>query len=239
MENLPCITGNDRVMEDRVYKLIFLVHSDMQPLDKVFYQDEVEALWKDGQPDLANECVGIQEDKLITYPCNDTTYFNDGRDPTKPGLGYICEAKTIETLGETRESCHFPFVYKGKVYDSCAFDFIEGLNPNGEPWCALEVNENQEVINTRWGLCQDERNVIVTGPGNGNFCPMPFLFDRVYYDRCTRVDHTKTERYGDFFWCPDPSYVNVSNTYIDGEPVGICPKILHPEGKIIQSSIQR
>ena len=141
-------------------------------------------------------------------------------------------AKTIKTIGATVEACQFPFIYKGKVYDSCAFDFIEGLNPNGEPWCALEVNENQEVVNTRWGLCQDERHVIVTGPGNGNFCPIPFIFDRVYYDRCTRIDHTKEKRYGGFFWCPDPSYMNQTvfgSVYVDGEPVGTCPEILHPQ----------
>ena len=211
-----------------------MYYPDMQPMDPVFYKDEIEALWAPGQPDVANECVGFKEGGfLVTYPCNDISHFNNGNeDVSKPGLAYICEAKTIKTIGATVEACHFPFIYKGKVYDSCAFDFIEGLNPNGEPWCALEVNENQEVVNARWGLCQDERHVIVTGPGNGNFCPIPFIFDRVYYDRCTRIDHTKTKRYGGFFWCPDPSFVSQTafgSVYVDGRPVGTCPEILHPE----------
>ena len=100
------------------------------------------------------------------YESLEEGYYNFGldlSDPTnllKPGLGYICEAKIIPTI-PTGKICHFPFKYNGQQYDSCTFEPIPGFNPDGLlPWCALEVDENNEVKPNKWALCKDERDGI-------------------------------------------------------------------------------
>jgi hypothetical protein len=48
------------------------------------------------------------------------------------------------------------------------------------------VSSNGLVVLGKWALCQDERTIIVDASGAGNFCPMPFLYNRQIYDTCTR-----------------------------------------------------
>lgn len=47
------------------------------------------------------------------------------------------------------ESCHFPFVFLGKEYDSCT---SEGRS-DGKLWCGTTANYDQDK---KWGLCPDK-----------------------------------------------------------------------------------
>ena len=63
--------------------------------------------------------------------------------------------------------CHFPFRYKNVTYASCARVKIPEFNIQGEPWCATEVNPEDDltVLQHKWAVCQDERGVIIDGDG--------------------------------------------------------------------------
>ena len=122
---------------------------------------------------------------MVLIPCEKPNFFYDGSGLTNSdgdpmiGLGYICEAKIIPTI-LTEKICHFPFVYNNKIYDSCSFEPVPLFNPNGLPWCALEVDENENVVDHQWALCKDEREVIYKSDSTAeqnNFCPLPFVFD--------------------------------------------------------------
>ena len=196
-------------------------------------------LWKDGYPIDGQECVGLNGAKLVSYPCNDTTYFTDKveLDESKPALGYLCETKSLNTIDEPKTSCTLPFKYQGKMYDSCSYEVIDGFNPDGSPWCATEVDEDGNAIPQKLKLCEDERRTILYGSGNGHMCPMPFLFDRVYYDHCTRKNNTLQSRYTTFYWCPDPRNVSENNVYsIPSGPIGACPEHLKPPENGCQES---
>ena len=87
---------------------------------------------------------------MVLIPCEKSDFFYDGSGLTNAdgdpmiGLGYICEAKIIPTI-LSGKICRFPFVYNNKIYDSCSFEPIPDFNPDGLPWCALEVDENENV----------------------------------------------------------------------------------------------
>jgi len=89
-----------------------------EPLEGIAYQ------WEAGYP-LANDenstCVVIKRGKMRNVPCEG--YFN-GTDDALVHLGYICEARILETIPDkddgTVETCHMPFKYKGITYDHCA-----------------------------------------------------------------------------------------------------------------------
>ena len=51
----------------------------------------------------------------------------------------------------------------------------------------FKVDENNNVIPGNWVLCEDERKIIYDWSGAGYFCPIPFVYDRVVYDACTRL----------------------------------------------------
>ena len=69
--------------------------------------------------------------------------------------------------------------------------------------------------------------------GAGSFCPIPFVFDRVYYDHCTRakVDGTPNT-VEDFYWCPSPEDVdkNNNNLFLANGKHGKCYDFLKPPG---------
>ena len=100
-----------------------------------------------------------------------------------------------------------------------------------------QLDENKEVIPDKWILCEDERNVIYDGSGAGTFCPMPFVYDRVVYDACTRLSHDGSPGYSPFYWCPVAKYTTsndeISNIFTESRPVGKCPQFLHPPGQKI------
>ena len=80
-------------------------------------------------------------------------------------------------------------------------------------------------------MCEDEREIIYDGSGAGHKCPMPFLYDNIYFDYCTRKSNTSPFGFNDYYWCPDPRSVEADNLYTAGDPVGKCTSILVPEGK--------
>ena len=81
-------------------------------------------------------------------------------------------------------------------------------------------------------MCYDERHTIYDGSGAGKLCPLPFVFDRVVYDACTRLTPDDSPGYSDFYWCPDPTYLIEPNIYNQSAPIGKCPDFLKPPGKI-------
>lgn len=72
--------------------------------------------WDDS--DENKKCVAFRGGDLVNVECDG--YF-DGSDDTLPHLGFICEARLLQTLAEEDpESCHLPFVHNGQRFDSCA-----------------------------------------------------------------------------------------------------------------------
>lgn len=125
---------------------------------------------------------------------DDSGFLSLERCSTSFYLAYICEAKTILTVKgpEKNTSCHFPFKIESSdnMISSCI------INKNtGDPWCATKVDENGVMIPEKWGTCIDERKITYRGSGDGNNCDFPFLYDRVWYEKCM---------YGnkDEIWCP-------------------------------------
>ena len=100
-----------------------------------------------------------------------------------------------------------------------------------EFFSTLQVNEDSTVIAGKWVMCEDEREIIYDGSGAGHKCPMPFLYDNIYFDYCTRKSNTSPFGFNDYYWCPDPRSVEADNLYTAGDPVGKCTSILVPEGK--------
>ena len=109
-------------------------------------------------------------------------------------LAYICEAKTIITIdGPVKNtSCHFPFKIIGEDEwrNSCVLDEVSGTL-----WCATEVEQNGTMKPEKWGTCTDEREIAYKGSGSGDGCILPYLFERVWYDKCLLA-------YRDELWCP-------------------------------------
>ena len=204
-----------------------LYFTDRQPLDPILNEFIMENFWTPGHPIEGQECVGWAAGRFLTYPCDQI--FNDGTDPidpSVPALGYICEAKTLHSTDLT-STCIFPFRFQNQTYDSCTFEPEEDINPDGLfPWCAIDVYEDGNA--KKFERCQDERHTIISGPGSGHLCPLPFLFEGIWYDHCTRKDPTLQQKYTENYWCPDPRSMNESLTYYPGNPVGRCPEILHP-----------
>lgn len=109
-------------------------------------------------------------------------------------MGYICEARPLHFGGQY---CHFPFVYEGVTYDSCARDVASigiitsinqksgynlvlffTLDSEGNPWCAIAVNSANNEMSV-WNLCPDEKKIAIAGGAEGQFCNVPFLMDRM------------------------------------------------------------
>ena len=184
--------------------------------------------WDGSYPeDNDNECVAMHRLKFQNVPCNGSTFFTATEDSTSdPILGYLCEAKPLKDKNNIY--CHLPFYYNGIRYTSCSLEPVPGFNPNGKPWCAIEVDSDQNAVPGKWIMCEDEREIIYDGDGAGYKCPMPFLYDRIYYDYCTRKSTTSPIGFNDFYWCPDPNHVGENNLYTAGDPVGKCTEILEP-----------
>ena len=69
--------------------------------------------------------------------------------------------------------------------------------------------------------------------GAGSFCPFPYIFNRIYYDTCTRAKVDGTPNTVEkFYWCPSPEDVDRNNDnlfLIDGK-YGICHEWNKPPG---------
>ena len=60
-----------------------------------------------------------------------------------------CFVSTVQTENKDSRRCVFPFIYKGKKYNSCTAE----ASSNGKPWCATEVRGDGQVISGKWGDC--------------------------------------------------------------------------------------
>ena len=78
------------------------------------------------------------------------------------------------------------------------------------------------------------KTTLQTMPGSGSFCPLPFTFDRVMYDTCTRakVDGTPN-KVENFYWCPSPEGVekDKNNLFKQDGQYGKCHEFMKPPGK--------
>ncbi len=151
-----------------------------------------------------------QNGKLSIEKCADVEDSN---------LGYLCEARKFIALDgpDLGKSCHFPF--KTSINDtwhnSCLFN--DTLN---ESWCATEVDSDGVVIFNKWGICQDEREITYRGDGSGNSCIIPFLYDRVWYDRCILEPETE-------LWCP--TKLNPTRLFnLTSDDIGYCTEHWKP-----------
>ena len=218
---------------------------------KFFYLDNtlvdpnvVDTLeWADNYPtaDMDHNCIALKETKIMNVPCDDPTYFSDiniAMTDGKPTMGYICEVRLIEDKFGSGKTCHFPFIYQQTSFSSCSNYPVAGFNPDGMPWCATEVTQSTGIVKpNKWILCEDEREIIYDGSGADFFCPMPFVFNRVYYDYCSRKNtDVFAGGFNSYYWCPDPAFVeDDTNTYRHPvqPPIGKCPEYLYPPGNIV------
>ena len=70
--------------------------------------------------------------------------------------------------------------------------------------------------------------------GAGNFCPLPYVYNRVYYDHCTRARLEGTSTLlEDYYWCPSPFDVDRDNNNIfqPTGKAGKCYDFMKPPGK--------
>ncbi len=82
--------------------------------------------WKAGYPetdDTDKKCVYRGASMEIFNAACDGFY--DGAVAGEPYLGYLCEARVMETWGDVDDgvpitTCVLPFVYDGVTYDACA-----------------------------------------------------------------------------------------------------------------------
>ncbi|XP_068731263.1 matrix metalloproteinase-9-like [Montipora capricornis] len=95
-----------------------------------------------------------------------------------------CSVKTTQG-----KCCHFPFTYRGKVYQSCT------TKNHDKPWCSITANYDQDG---QWGNClpiptsePEDCSVKTTG---GKCCHFPFTYRGKVYQSCTTKNHDKP-------WC--------------------------------------
>jgi len=92
----------------------------------------------------------VQDPKNVTQNC-----FEDSQWSVADGKFWSSEAcalekqKTEVCLTTKDKKCVFPFTYSGQTYNQCTTDTSE----NGAPWCAVEVDEDGEVIPNAWDDC--------------------------------------------------------------------------------------
>ena len=72
------------------------------------------------------------------------------------------------------------------------------------------------------------------GTDSNTFCPMPFLYDGVHFDYCTKKK-INGDGYENFYWCPQPSFVDEENTFSveEGDERGKCSENLYPPGNVL------
>ncbi|EDO32111.1 predicted protein [Nematostella vectensis] len=83
-----------------------------------------------------NRC--IRADRNFRWCATTNNYDND----KEWGFCPHCNVAHGGTAGG--DCCHFPFIYKSKVYQKCIRD------SNGKPWCATTYNFD---LDQKWGYC--------------------------------------------------------------------------------------
>ena len=118
--------------------------------------------------------------------------------------------------------CVFPFIYQGVRHEKCT-----KAGGSERPWCATEVNREEEVLTNRWEDCNlhsetscpvenvTEECRTVGGPSPDSPCVFPFLHQGVRHTECTRAGLGQP-------WCSVATYYN--GTHISGKGLyGLCP----------------
>ena len=64
---------------------------------------------------------------------------------------YYTESCYTTGGGTTGAACVFPFIFRGKLRNSCTWDDAD----SGKPWCSIRVDEHGHHIGEKglWGYC--------------------------------------------------------------------------------------
>ena len=54
--------------------------------------------------------------------------------------------------GPLQKGCQFPFIFRGRTYNSCA-DWTAGGQPAGTTWCSTKVDTNREHLKGFYMFC--------------------------------------------------------------------------------------
>ncbi|TRY78181.1 hypothetical protein TCAL_06224, partial [Tigriopus californicus] len=185
--------------------------------------------WRTGFPenDPSKACVALMspDGKLINTPCQG---YSDGDITGHGTLGYLCEARPTEATNEAGDAkvCHFPFAFDGVVYHGCIGPDVAAPDGVEQPWCATEVDGSGVLKPGMWAFCSDERSIAYSG-FEGQYCSVPFLMNKRFYDTCTRQtpDAFNVMQY---HWCANKLNTSLEIPYESGLK-GKCSGFLIPE----------
>lgn len=119
------------------------------------------------------------------------------------GEGQVVKVKYGNADGEI---CKFPFLFKGKEYNSCT---SEGRN-DGFLWCSTTYYFDEDG---KYGFCPHESLFTFAGNSDGQPCKFPFIFQGKKYDSCTTEGRSDGYR-----WCATTEDYDKDTKY------GFCPE---------------
>ena len=145
--------------------------------------------------------------------------FYTGVEPQSNILGFMCEAKQFMTIAGPNpgKTCYFPFkpLPTDPFSTTCIIDYV-----NEGSWCATDVDKNGVMIAGKWGKCDDEREIAYKGDGAGKQCKLPYLYDRVWHDKCVLQPREE-------IWCP--TSLSLAREFDEGvHQYGYCTDYLKP-----------
>jgi len=113
--------------------------------------------------------------------------------------------------GPLQKGCQFPFIFRGRTYNSCA-DWTAGGQPAGTTWCSTKVDTNREHLKGFYMFCP-------SSPGASESCQFPFIYKGTTYNSCvawtaggqpagsswcsTKVDTNREHVKGYYKFCQD------------------------------------
>jgi len=94
----------------------------------------------------------VQDPTNPTDHCFADTQFSvaDGRFWSNQACNVVKSVAPV-CLSTSSNPCIFPFTYKGETFSSCTSTGSE----NGAAWCAVEVDQEGEVVKNAWEDCQE------------------------------------------------------------------------------------
>jgi len=161
--------------------------------------------------------------------CSTTTNFDqDQKYSFCEGIDYCTAAmpKAIAPNTDEYACCVFPFIYKGKTYDSCTtVDF-------GRKWCSLTSNYDRDGLH---GYCESSDYCSLSNPKaispnskELSCCYFPFTYKGETYNDCTSVDYGRK-------WCSLTSDMDRDGLYGYCESSDYCsakyPKAISPNSQ--------